>query len=510
MQATGRTRQYFLNVFWSWLGVVTLVGTGVAVSPVLFRTLGDVQAGIWTLALSFVEYFWIIDIGFRPATVKLCAQFLAEGRRERVNALLNTAICYTGLAGIIVFAVISWGGGAIARLLKVTHPDFGFLLFAVGLSWSFGLVFNVFAAALEGFERFDLSSRNSILVMFVRGVGTLGLLWSGYGLRALGWNMLAAQFLGYALTAWQLYRVYPELRFHPGLVDRDMAGKLFAYARQIAPALLAGRMQIALLPSLITSLGSVRLVAYFGNTQKVLDYMGEGIGRIGQVTMPRVTEWQTRGEIGKIVALARYGNRYCLMLWLLAATFLAVYSEPLFRLWINEKFATETRGLIPVLLVGYTLSYGQFLSAAILMGIARYQRYSLSFFGEALIVLGGTAFLLPRYGLMGVAVALAVGMTVNRSLNLSWIFQSEFRVSWLGMMVSIYTMPLALAAVSVLGLMMLRETVLPGTHLWELMVAGMLNTALLAVAAFWAVLEPEHRQFVVTQVRRRCGLAIAS
>ena len=195
---------------------------------------------------------------------------------------------------------------------------------------------------------------------------------------------------------------------------------------------------------------------------------------------------------------------------MLAATFLAVYSEPLFRLWINEKFATETRGLIPVLLVGYTLSYGQFLSAAILMGIARYQRYSLSFFGEALIVLGGTAFLLPRYGLMGVAVALAVGMTVNRSLNLSWIFQSEFRVSWLGMMVSIYTMPLALAAVSVLGLMMLRETVLPGTHLWELMVAGMLNTALLAVAAFWAVLEPEHRQFVVTQVRRRCGLAIAS
>ena len=137
MQATGRTRQYFLNVFWSWLGVVTLVGTGVAVSPVLFRTLGDVQAGIWTLALSFVEYFWIIDIGFRPATVKLCAQFLAEGRRERVNALLNTAICYTGLAGIIVFAVISWGGAAIARLLKVTHPDFGFLLFAVGLSWSF-------------------------------------------------------------------------------------------------------------------------------------------------------------------------------------------------------------------------------------------------------------------------------------------------------------------------------------------------------------------------------------
>lgn len=509
MQATGRTRQYLLNVFWSWLGVVTLLGTGVAVSPVLFRTLGDVQAGIWTLAISFVEYFWIIDIGFRPATVKLCAQMLAEGRRDRINVLLNTAIGYTGLAGILVFALLSLGEGWIARVLGVTHPDFGFLLFAVGLSWSFGLVFNVFTAALEGFERFDLSNRNAILVMFVRSAGTLGLMWSGYGLRALGWNMLAAQFLGYALAGWQLYRVFPEVRIHPALVEREMAVKLFAYARQIAPALLASRLQIALLPSLITSLGSVRLVAYFGNTQKVLEYLGEGIGRIGQVTMPRVTEWQTRGETEKIIALARYGNRYCLMLWLMAGTFLAVYSEPLFRLWISEKFVTETRGLMPVLLVGYTLSYGQFLSAAILMGVARYQRYSLSFFGEGLVVLGGVAWLLPRYGLMGVAVALAVGMTANRSLNLSWIFQREFRVPWLGMMLSIYTMPLVLGAGSVLGMTMLRETLLPGTYLWELGLVGVLNTAVLAAGAFWLVLEPEHRQAVVAQVRRRCGLVIA-
>jgi O-antigen/teichoic acid export membrane protein len=508
MKATGRTRQYFLNVFWSWLGVVTLVGTGIAVSPVLFRTLGDVQAGIWTLALSFVEYFWIIDIGFRPATVKLCAQMVAEGRRDRVNALVNTAICYTGLAGGLVFLLIRLNEERIGRLLGVTDPDFGFLLFAVGLSWSFGLVFNVLTAALEGLERFDLSNRNAILVMFLRGVGTLGLLWSGYGLRALGWNMLAAAFLGYALTGWQLYRVYPELRFHPGLVEKEMARHLFGYARQMAPALLAGRLQIALLPSLITSLGSVRLVAYFSNTQKVLDYMGEGIGRVGQVTMPRVTEWQTRGEPERIVALARYGNRYCLMLWLVAATFLAVYSEPLFRLWINEQFVRETRGLMPVLLVGYTLSYGQFLSAAILMGVARYQRYSLSFFLETALVLGGAMFLFPRYGLLGVAMAVSAGMAANRSLNLSWIFRDEFRVSWWRMMVSIHAVPLALGAVSVLGLTALRETLLPGTHLWELIAAGALNALFLAAMSLVAVLEPEHREMVVRETRRRCGLAV--
>lgn len=405
MSGAGSNRQYFLNILWSWFSVVTLFGSAAFVSPVIFRRLGDVQAAVWTLALSFVEYFWMIDIGFRPATIKFCAEYLALGRNDRINQLINTAICYSACAGAAVFALIDLNRESIASFLNLTHPDFRFLLFAVALSWAVGLVFNIFSAALEGFQRFDLSSHASILVLFLRSAGSVVVVLNGQGLLALAWVMMCAQFAGYALTLFQFRRIFPSLRLSYRHLTWDAARQLFGYARQVAVALFSSRLMFAFLPGIISSLLSVRMVAYYTNSQKVLDYAGEGIGRVGQVTTPRVAEWQARGEMDRIRDLARYGNRYCLLLWLPLATFLAVYSQPLFGLWINGQFSRETAGLIPVLLVGYLLWFGQFISGTILMGMARYERFSASFLAEAVLVLSGAVYALPRFGLLGAAAA---------------------------------------------------------------------------------------------------------
>jgi Na+-driven multidrug efflux pump len=75
-----------------------------------------------------------------------------------------------------------------------------------------------------------------------------------------------------------------------------------------------------------------------------------------------------RGYREEVLTLAEYGNRYCLALWLFFGTFLLVYGEPLFRVWINPEFADNSAVLLPIMLFGYTLWLGQFTSGAILTG----------------------------------------------------------------------------------------------------------------------------------------------
>ena len=55
-----------------------------------------------------------------------------------------------------------------------------------------------------------------------------------------------------------------------------------------------------------------------------------------------------------------------------------VYGGSFCRLWVNQEFGDQAAILLPILLIGYTLSMSQFISAAVLMGIARYQSYSIS------------------------------------------------------------------------------------------------------------------------------------
>ena len=92
-------RAYIFNIAWSWLGFATMLVSSVVIMPILIRRLGTAKYGIWALAVSLVEYFWLIDLGFRPATVKLTAEFRAVKRMGELNQLINTALAYSLTAG---------------------------------------------------------------------------------------------------------------------------------------------------------------------------------------------------------------------------------------------------------------------------------------------------------------------------------------------------------------------------------------------------------------------------
>ena len=499
--ATHSTRAYFFNIGWSWLGFITIVGSSTIVMPMLIRRLGTAQFGIWSLAVALIEYLWLIDLGFRPATVKLSAEFRALERTGDLNYLVNTALAYSILAGGLVLAV-SWPNvRRIGALLHIEDPAFAFLVRVVGLSWAAGLVFNVFAAVLEGFQRFDLSNRVSIVVTLLRGSFSLGLVMAGYGLREMALVLLASQSTGYVMTYWYCRRVHPEMRLSPRYVSIAMAGRLFAYARQIVSGIVGSRVSLAALPSLIAYFKPVQFVTYFTQTQRMMEYAADAISRVAMVTAPRVSDWFARGYRQEIVDLARYANRYSLTMWGLLASYLFIYGGNLCRIWINQEFGDWAAVLLPLFLVGYTFWMSQFVSAAVLMGIARYTAFSITLFCESLVSIACMAVILPRYGLAAAVAAIAAVMVISRCLILSRLFAREFGLSQAAFLWSIFRRPMVLMGFSIGALWLCREFVAPGRTWFQLISTGVLFALVYAMLAFRFVLDPEHRDFVVTKGR---------
>src|SRR5205823_7071984 len=179
---------------------------------------------------------------------------------------------------------------------------------------------------------------------------------------------------------------------------------------------------------LIARFLTVQSVTYYSVTLKVLDYAGEGIGRIGLITAPRASDWMARGQRAQLLRLAEYGNKYCLTLWLVMASWLWVYGDALFRLWITPDFADNGSILLPFMLFGYTFWMGQFVSASILMGVGWYSEYSFSLMIEAVLMVAGFAVVLPRFGLTGAVAVSALLIFSNRCVNLGRIFSKKFEI----------------------------------------------------------------------------------
>jgi O-antigen/teichoic acid export membrane protein len=478
------------------VGFATVLLSSAIVMPILIRRLGTAQYGVWALAVSLVEYFWLIDVGFRPATVKLSAEYLALNRMADLNHLINTALAYSLSAGAVVL-LLGWiNVGRIASALHIVDPSFGFVLRVVALSWAAGLVFNVFAAVLEGFQRFDLSSRTTVIGMTVRAALNLVVVVAGYGLREMAMVLLISQATTYVLTYVYCRRVHPDMRLSPQYVRRDTARSIAVYARQLVSGVVGSRLSQAGVPTVIAYFRPLEFVTYFTQTQRLLEYAADGISRVALVTAPRITDWYARGYRREIIDLARYANRYCLALWGVLAAYLFVYGGPLCRVWINEEFGNEAAVLLPLLVTGYTFWMGQFISAAVLMSIGRYTAFSVTLFVESVAVVGGVALTVPSFGLTGAAAVFSVCMIASRSIMLSRLFAREFGVRQLTFLWDVFAWPLTLIAGSIAMLWASREWVLPGGSWPELAAAGLLHAAVYGALALWLVVEPEHRQYL--------------
>jgi O-antigen/teichoic acid export membrane protein len=491
---SGRT--YFSNIAWSWVGFASILLSSAIVMPILIRRLGTAQYGIWALAVSLVEYFWMIDVGFRPATVKLSAEYLALNRMSEVNDLVNTALAYSLSAGAVVLLFGWMNVDRIGAILHVVDPSFAFVLRVVALSWAAGLVFNVFAAVLDGFQRFDLSSRATIVGMTARAALNVLVVLGGYGLREMAIVLLVSQATSYAMTYVYCRRVYADMRLSPAYVRVDAAREIVVYARQLVAGVIGSRFAQGGVPTAIAYFKPLQFVTYFTQTQRLLEYAADGISRVALVTAPRITDAYARGHRQQIVELARDANRYCLTLWGFFAAFLVVYGGPLCRVWINEEFGNQAAVLLPLLVTGYTFWIGQFISAAVLMSIGRYTAFSLTLFAESVVVVGGVALAVPRFGLVGAAAVFSAAMIVSRTLVLSRLFAREFAVRQWVFLRAVYTRPLMLIAASITWLWASREWLLPGRSWRELIGVGLVHGMVYVPLALWLVVEPEHRQYL--------------
>lgn len=490
------------------------MGSGIFLSPYLIRKLGNEGYGVWVLAFGLVENYWLFDLGLRSATVKYSAEYRAIDDTARINEVINTGVAFFSVLALALMAG-SWVlSRHIDRLFNVSpglHNEFRFLVVLIGVSWSLGMIFNVFTAALEGFQRFDMSSRIWIAVTTVRVVGTAVLLFLGYKIFALGVLVVAAQVFGYALSILSFRWVFPEQRFSPRLASFRMLKQLIGYGVHTVTGTVASQLLNQSGPIIIGLFRPAAFVGYYSVPVRLLQYAGDAVSRVALVTTSNASELQAREEHAAIPRLGILVNRYCLVLIMPVAIFLIVYGRELIRAWIRDPaYVAMSAPLLPVLTVGVVIAIaGQFNSSAILFGLARHKNYTRALLAEGLALSAGLYFIVPRYGILGAAWLASLLMIAVRGLLTPWLVCRDLGFSYREYMRSIYLRPALIAIPLLAAAWWARQSVLPGATLVQVLVAAASIGTVYYSAAMLFIVEKPHRGMVFRMVLRRVGARAA-
>lgn len=495
--STGRLGRYLSNVAWSWLSVAVNIAASLVMAPIIIGHLGDADYGIWTLVLSLVEYYWLIDLGIRSATLKLSAEYQALGEKERLSELLSTAMRYSLIGAALVAVISVLAAPFIGPMFRITQPAFVPLLQIVGVSWALGMIFNVFSGALEGLQRFEMMSWIWIFTIITRSAFVIVALRQGEGVLALGWILLITQSASYLLT-WYLYRrVLPDVVISIGRATRDMMRKLLSYGIHTLTGQVATRLLSFGIPTMIALFLPVEYLAYYSVPVRILEYALEGVGRIGNITAPSATEMMARGERSKLVELGVSVNRYCLALYLPVAIFLVVYPRELYLLWLKKPdFVDKSIYLIPIFLVAYTVISGQFNSISILYGIGRHKGYVWSLLASAVLTVAGVAAAAPSFGLAGIAWVVSALMIASRGVAACILVCRELEIDPFRYAADIYARPLVVAGFCGGLLWGVKALGLAGRSWWELIAAGLILCVFYGLGVYAVCLTEAHRSRV--------------
>jgi O-antigen/teichoic acid export membrane protein len=513
-ESSKRAERFFHSVMWSWFGVAVSLFSGVILSPIIIRSLGDEGYGVWGIIFAVAESFGMMDLGFRSATAKYSAHYRATGELDKLNETLNTAVFFSSAILVLTATATIVFSGYITRFEGISPhyaKTFTILLIVVGLGWASGAVFNLFTACLEGFQRFDLSSRIWISQVAIRSIGIAIVLLTGHGLLAMGVVVMFALVCTYVQTILAVRKVFPQLKFSRSYLSYGMFRQMFSYGIHTFGAGVSTQILNQSAPILISHFMPTAFVGYYIQPVRLLQYSVDMVCRVGFISGSHSAELAAKKDYEGVARMGMFINRYCFMLFAPFAMALLVYGQELFRVWIKPEFALMSAPLLPIVAVGTTVGIAaQFNSSSILYGLGKHQGYAYLLMVEAALCVGGLYWVIPRYGIMGAAWLTSGLIALTRGLVTSWLLCRAIHYDTLTYLRGIYVPPLLAAAPVLPMAYWVKWHLLPGNNWFQVIGGSALLTVVFYTLAYFICLDKEHRALPVNWLRARLRLKAAT
>ena len=452
------------NVSATWLGLLVHVAVGFFLSPFILHKLGDNAFSLWVLVFSLTGYYGVLDLGIRSSIVRYVARFAATGDENNLAKFLSTGVAFYVLVSLIVLLLTGIGFFHLQSIFKIP-PDLLessrvlFVLSGACIALSFPL--GVFAAVLEGLQKFSWLHLSQIGITLLRGLLIAIALTRGGGLVALGIITVAMTLVGYLIIMWLAYRAFP-LRFSSQCVDSKSFWQMLRYSGFVFMILVADRLRFQTGPILVGAMISSSAVAYFAIGSKLVEYSTSAVRSMAVIFTPMSSHLHATGDVVRLRQTLVLGNRACALITFPLCAVIVILGRSIIEVWVGASYLSSYLVLV-ILSVPRTLYLAQSTSTKILLGMGRHRMLATVLLLEGGVNIVVSVLLSRHFGIAGVALGTAIPLTVTSVFFLPRHVCHELQISVRTFLTQAYLLPLTLC-VPLVGVLLFMTKEFPAHH----------------------------------------------
>ena len=469
--------------------------------PLVVRRLGTDAFGILSIAWVVLGYMSLFDLGLARATTKFVAECISTSEDQKIPSLIWTSVSLQFLLGIVSGALLAVNSRLLAeRIFKIPGPLAGeartaFLFLAIAVPMV--LVTNSLRGSLEAAQRFNLInyikiptnvlmfSAPLLLIPFSGRLSSIVLLMTFFRLLA----MLA--FLNFCRPLLRQANLRPSAVIH-------VLKRLVKYGGWVTVSNITGPLLLYGDRFAIGALLSVTALAYYTGAADMVNRTVVIPASLGTTLFPAFSSLEAAGAREKLVDIYGRSLKYLVVVMGPVLLLVAVFSRDILQVWLGPVFARQSTVTLQILTLGVFINSFGIFPYSLLQGVGRPDVTAIFHLLELPIHLGLVWLLVPRMGITGAAIAVAVRLLIDAALIFGachWLgFASLRAVHKRGVTKSI----LALILISVA---MFAPFSGQSTFLFRVTLASISLVCYLVIQWYWAFDERD-RQFLSATSKR--------
>ncbi len=427
------------NVIYGSMTWILPLCLSVVATPIIVKSLGNNDYGIYALVLGFISYSFTFNFG--RAITKFIAEYRVSGESEKIRDVISASFflnIVVGTFGVLVMCLLAnW---LVRDVFKIEPDAQGKTITAIYIAsviiflW---MLTQVFTSVLQGIHRFDVYSKIFTASSFFLISGNLALAYFGFSLLALlAWNLtvLVIFFFVYALAA---RRLLPEFGLRLNF-DRKTLALVLRYSSGIVAYQILANLLLLFERGWITQRLGTESLTYYVVPMSLGLYLHGFISSLVLVMFPLASE--LKNEKDKLLRLYSKATKVISLIVVFIVVTACVQSKLFLGLWMGESFAEQSSNLLILHITCFGLVSIMSVSWQMTEGLG-YPQFNALITGICTLIGISLMFLLTNeYGNFGVALARLTGFaTIFFSILIveRWFFKKVQVRLWLTLLLNL-------------------------------------------------------------------------
>lgn len=384
--------------------------------PLLIKAFGIEKYGLFMLATSVSAYVVLLDLGIGSALTKFVAEHHATGDRDALAGSASSALLlYTGV-GVVAALVMGAVGALSGVIFDVSATDAELLRSMLWVGAAFQLWFwpaSIGRHILAGLQRFGVLSATAIMSTVLTIVATIAVIATGEGpLMLVGLNGVVMVVVSIAnlvaarrLVGLRLLGYASASRVHIAAIFSFSWAVLVV---ELADALFYQQTDRVLL-GILAGAAAVGLYEAAAKFNALVTYLS---ALMVSAVMPLASSMGAAGREASLHSLLIRGTKYTAALVSPIVVVVVVFARPLITVWLGPDFSDQAI-VAQVLVLPHLLTSLGLVGDAIIVSKGRLGGRVPYILGQAFLNVALSAVLIPRLGVLGVAIGTSVAHLVD-------------------------------------------------------------------------------------------------